>query len=147
MNVFGERQHVEKFIPGCIRKVLNDEVVDIHCYKGCQKAGSRFYIHAKAVASAVCFLLNKGVIGEKYNITGEREVDNLELAHMIATVIGKELKYKMVDFHSSRPGHDLRYGLNGDKLRGMGWVSSVGFEEALKHVVQWTVKNQRWLEY
>lgn len=147
MNVFGERQYVEKFIPGCIKKILKDEVVDIHCYPGCAKAGTRFYIHAKHVASAVLFLLDNAVIGEKYNITGEREVDNLELAQMIASFMGKELKYNMVDFHSSRPGHDLRYGLNGEKLHKMGWSPSSSFDDTLKDVVKWTVDNAQWLEY
>lgn len=145
MNVFGERQHVEKFIPNCIKKINNNEVVDIHCYPGCEKAGTRFYIHAKHVASAVFFLLENAVIGEKYNITGEKEVDNLELAQMIAFFMGKELKYNMVDFHSSRPGHDLRYSLNGDKLHKMGWKPSSTFCETLKGVVEWTVDNPKWL--
>jgi len=147
MNVFGERQYVEKFIPGCIRKVMNDQVVDIHCYPGCEKAGTRFYIHAKHVASAVLFLLENAVIGEKYNITGEQEVDNLELAQMIAFFMGKELKYNMIDFHSSRPGHDLRYGLNGDKLHSMGWKPNSTFCETLKEVVEWTKEHPEWLEY
>jgi dTDP-glucose 4,6-dehydratase len=145
MNVFGERQHVEKFIPNCIKKINNNEVVDIHCYPGCEKAGTRFYIHAKHVASAVFFLLENAVIGEKYNITGEKEVDNLELAQMIAFFMGKELKYNMVDFHSSRPGHDLRYSLNGDKLHKMGWKPTSTFCETLKGVVEWTVDNPKWL--
>jgi dTDP-glucose 4,6-dehydratase len=146
MNVFGERQYVEKFIPGCIKKILNEETVDIHCYPGCEKAGTRFYIHALHVASAVMFLLENAIIGEKYNITGEQEVDNLELAEMIAFFMGKELKSNMVDFHSSRPGHDLRYGLNGDKLHSMGWKPNSTFCETLKDVVEWTMENRIWLE-
>jgi dTDP-glucose 4,6-dehydratase len=147
MNVFGERQHVEKFIPSCIKKILNNECVAIHCYPGCEKAGTRFYIHAKQVANAVMFLLDKAEIGEKYNITGEQEVDNLELAEMIAFFMGKELTHEMVDFHSTRPGHDLRYGLNGDKLNSMGWKPDSAFCETLKTVVEWTISNQKWLDY
>jgi dTDP-D-glucose 4,6-dehydratase len=79
MNAFGERQHPEKFIPKCIRKVLVGETVHIHSYPDKQRAGTRFYIHARSIAAAVGFLLLKGSIGEKYNITGEKEVDNLEL--------------------------------------------------------------------
>lgn len=79
MNAFGERQHPEKFIPKCIRKVLVGETVHIHSYPDKQRAGTRFYIHARNIAAAVGFLLIKGSIGEKYNITGEKEVDNLEL--------------------------------------------------------------------
>ena len=108
MNAFGERQHVEKFIPKCIKKVLNDELVHIHSYPDKKSSGTRFYIHAQNIASAVLFLIKNGVIGEKYNIAGEEEVSNLDLALLIAKAVGKELKYEMVDFHSDRPGHDLR---------------------------------------
>lgn len=147
MNVFGERQYIEKYIPNCIKKILNNETVYIHCYPGCEKAGTRFYIHAKQVADAVMFLIDNAEIGEKYNITGEQEVDNLELAQMIAFFMGKELTYQMIDFHSTRPGHDLRYGLDGNKLNQMGWKPKVSFCETLKDVVEWTMQNIKWLEY
>ena len=102
MNAFGERQHVEKFIPKTIKNVLEGNLVHIHSYPDKKKAGSRFYIHARNIAEAVLFLLNKGDIGEKYNVVGEREVDNLEMAQLIADTIGKPLNYEMVDFHSVR---------------------------------------------
>ena len=146
MNAFGERQHVEKFIPNTIKKVLNDEKVLIHSYPDKKKAGSRFYIHARNIAAAVLFLMENGDIGEKYNVTGEREVDNLELAQLIAKYVGKPLKYEMVDFHSTRPGHDLRYGLSGDKMKKMGWKNPIGFEDSLEKMVLWTLRNKNWLE-
>lgn len=146
MNVFGERQYVEKYIPSCIKKVLDGECVYIHCYPGCEKPGTRFYIHAQQVADAVMFLIDKAEIGEKYNITGEQEVDNLELAQMIAFFMGRELKYEMIDFHTTRPGHDLRYGLSGDKMSKMGWRPNSTFCETLKDVVEWTIRNPKWLK-
>ena len=146
MNVFGERQHIEKFIPKVIKAVLDDDKVYIHSYPCKTKSGTRFYIHARNVAAAVLFLMNNGVLGEAYNITGEAEVSNLEMATMIAKIIGKDLKYELVDFHSVRPGHDIRYGLNGDKMMEMGWKLPVGFEESLKKMVLWTIKNKKWLE-
>ena len=146
MNAFGERQHVEKFIPLCIKKVMNDEKVYIHSYPDKQTSGTRFYIHARNIASAVFFLIQKGSLGEKYNIAGEKEVSNLEMAQLIAKFVGKELKYKMVDFHSDRPGHDLRYGLDGSKLFDMGFKLPVNFEESLMNTVKWTMKNPKWLE-
>ena len=63
-----------------------------------------------------------------------------------AKFVGKELKYKMVDFHSDRPGHDLRYGLDGSKLFDMGFKLPVNFEESLMKTVKWTMKNPKWLE-
>lgn len=146
MNAFGERQHVEKFIPMTIKNILHGNKVLIHSYPNKERAGSRFYIHARNIAEAVLFLTKKGELGEKYNIVGEKEVDNLELAQFIANVVGKPLNYEMVDFHSKRPGHDLRYSLCGEKMNSIGWEIPVGFEEALTKTIEWTLENQRWLE-
>ena len=145
MNAMGERQHVEKFIPKVIKKVLNDELVQIHSYPDKKTSGTRYYIHARNIAAGVLFLLEKGTIGESYNLTGEKEVSNLKMAQIIADTIGKELKYKMVDFHSDRPGHDLRYGLDGNKMKKMGWTLPVDFETSIRNTVLWTMKNQKWL--
>ena len=146
MNAFGERQHVEKFIPLCIKKVLNDELVYIHSYPDKKESGTRFYIHAQNIASAVLFLIQNGTIGEKYNVAGEKEVSNLDLAKLIAKSVGKELKYEMIDFHSSRPGHDLRYGLDGNKIYELGWNPKFDFEKSLEKTVKWTLNNLEWLE-
>ena len=146
MNAFGERQHVEKFIPLCIKKLLNNEKIYIHSYPNKKKAGTRFYIHGRNISAAVLFLIKNGKIGEKYNISGEKEVSNLEMAQYIAKFMNKELNYEMVDFHSDRPGHDLRYGLDGNKLFSMGFNLPLNFEESLEKTVKWTLENQKWLE-
>ena len=91
------------------------------------------------------FLLNNGSVGEKYNITGEQECDNLELAQFIAEVCGKPLEYEMVNHHETRPGHDLRYGLDGTKMSKMGWKLPLGFEESLRNTITWTLANPQWL--
>jgi dTDP-glucose 4,6-dehydratase len=153
MNVFGERQHPEKFIPMCINKVLKGEKIWIHGNKEKTEAGSRHYIHAKDVASALLFLLNNdtpsvpdetGIKCPKYNIVGSEEIDNLSLALYISAVLKKKLKYEIIDFHSSRPGHDLRYALCGDKMKSIGWTPSEVYDK-LKQTVNWTVENKRWL--
>lgn len=145
MNVFGERQHPEKFIPLCIRKIMHDEEVTIHSDSTKTKSGSRFYIHARNVANAIHFLLeDKFEQRDKYNIVGEREVTNLELAQTIANILGKELKYKFVDFHSSRPGHDLRYALDGAKMEKLGWRIPLTFEESLESTVKWIAERNFW---
>ena len=146
MNAFGERQHIEKFIPLCIKKILNNEKIYIHSYPDKKTSGTRFYIHARNIANAVLFLIKNGIIGEKYNISGEKEVSNLGMAQMIAKIMNKELNYEMVDFHTNRPGHDLRYGLDGSKLFNLGFNLPLTFEESLKKTVQWTLNNSRWLE-
>ena len=146
MNAFGERQHVEKFIPLCIKKILNNEKIYIHSYPDKKKSGTRYYIHGRNISAAVLFLIKNGEIGEKYNISGEKEVSNLEMAQMIAKYMNKELKYEMVDFHSDRPGHDLRYGLDGSKLVDMGFKLPLDFDKSLEKMVKWTLDNQKWLE-
>jgi dTDP-glucose 4,6-dehydratase len=145
MNVFGERQHPEKFIPMTVKRVLKGEKVFIHSDSTKSVPGSRFYIHARNVADAVLFLLHQGKGGDKYNIVGEREVNNLELAQYIASYVGGHLDYEMMDFHSSRPGHDLRYGLDGSKLATMGWKPAQSFTQSLQKTVEWTLAHTEWL--
>lgn len=145
MNVFGERQHPEKFIPMTIKKCLTGDTVLIHADKTKTKSGSRMWIHARNVLKALLFLTKNHQIGDKYNIVGEEEVSNLEMAQFIAKVMGKPLKYKMIDFHSSRPGHDLRYALNGDKLKKMGFEYPKTFEQSLEKTIKWTINNKKWL--
>jgi dTDP-glucose 4,6-dehydratase len=146
MNAFGEKQHVEKFIPLCIKRILNGEKIYIHSYPNKKESGTRFYIHARNIASAVLFLIKNGKIGEKYNISGEKEVSNLDMAKFIAKVMDMPLNYEMVDFHSLRPGHDLRYGLDGSKLIDMGWKMPVSFKQSLEKMIKWTLEHQEWLE-
>lgn len=146
MNAFGEKQHVEKFIPLCIKRILNGQKIYIHSYPDKKESGTRFYIHARNIASAVLFLIKNGKIGEKYNISGEKEVSNLDMAQFIAKVMDRPLNYEMVDFHSIRPGHDLRYGLDGSKLINMGWKMPVSFEQSLEKMIKWTLEHQEWLE-
>jgi dTDP-glucose 4,6-dehydratase len=131
MNIYGETQHPEKFIPKCISKIKKGETIQIHSDSSKTKAGSRFYIHAGDVADAIMFLIENGRL-EKYNIVGEKEYDNYELAKIISETLGKPLNYEFVDFHSSRPGHDLRYALSGEKMKKMGWVPKTNLEEYIK---------------
>ena len=153
MNFIGERQHPEKFVPICIKKILADEVVSIHANAEMTKAGTRFYIHCRNAAEALLFILenttetldkidaSKG----KFNIVGEKESDNLELAQYIAKFLNKELKYELVNFHQSRPGHDLRYALDGSKLTNLGFKYPKTLEESLDKTILWYLKNRNWL--
>lgn len=151
MNIIGELQDTEKFIPMVIKKLLSDETVTVHASAE-GEIGSRFYLHARNQADALMFLLKNHTPAmypaedlDRFNIVGNEEIDNLDLAQRIAAIVGKPLKYELVDFHSSRPGHDLRYGLDGSKIYEMGWTSPVAFEESLERTVKWTVNNPHWL--
>mgnify|MGYP006284913163 CR=1 FL=1 len=154
MNVFGERQTPEKFIPLCIDRVRKGEKIFIHSDASRTQAGSRFYIHAGDVADALLFLLTTNpqvpvdygnAKCRKFNIVGKEEVDNLTLAKMVAQAQNKELLYEMVDFHTSRPGHDLRYALDGGLMRSLGWEPRIAFSDRIKQVSDWYLENTRWL--
>jgi dTDP-glucose 4,6-dehydratase len=154
MNVFGERQHPEKYIPMCIKRARDGETITIHSDSTCTIPGSRHYIHAEDVSDAILFLLNyqgtfepddTGAKCPKFNIVGSEELNNLELAQIIAGAQGKELKYQLIDFHSSRPGHDLRYALDGSKMKEMGWEPTKSVRERIAEVTNWTLENNRWI--
>lgn len=162
MNNFGERQHPEKFIPMVIRKLLTGEKIHIHSDASKTKSGSRFYIHCRNTADAILFLLTKEllpsfpvkVIRDKFNIVGEKEMSNLSLVHLIAdilshSILNKEISpnIEMVDFHSSRPGHDLRYALDGAKMKTLGWEPPTSFVDSLEKTIRWSIDpaNIRWL--
>ena len=160
MNVFGERQHPEKFVPSVVKKLLSGQLIHVHSDPQRTKAGSRNYIHARNVSAAVLHIIQNvgnetpaGQVRDKYNITGEKEVDNLTLVKLIHKIMEKQLNRKLefnvelVDFHSSRPGHDMRYALDGGKLAQLGWKPPTNFEESLDKTVKWMVDNHNlhWL--
>lgn len=154
MNMFGQRQDKEKFIPLLISKIWKGEEVTIHGSES--YIGKRFYLHARNLADAILFLiLGKApqkyfdsftpIIPDRYNVVGEIELDNLKLAQMIASILDKPLKYQLVDFHAARPGHDRRYALDGNKISHLGWKQPKNFEESLKSTIEWTLQNPEWM--
>lgn len=149
MNIIGERQHPEKFVPKTIKAILNKEKVVLHG-KSREDLSSRCWIHARNVAAALLFLLEKAQPKEFYHIVGE-ERTVLEVADWISEVIqGRKLKeeeIEFLDYHTARPGHDKRYALSGEKLAKMDWVPPVDLEHSIKKTVQWTLepKHKKWL--
>ena len=59
--------------------------------------------------------------------------------------MNKKLNYELVDFHSSRPGHDLRYALDGEKMKSMGWILPSNLEQSLTNVIEWSLNNPEWI--
>lgn len=154
MNVYNYKQDPEKFITKCISKIEHGEEVPIH--GDANYIGSRFYINAKDVAGALIFLIRnlepsryhdstELVLPSRFNIVGNDELNNLELAQMIARLMGKPLKYKLVSFHNSRPGHDRRYALDGSLLSKLGWRPQISIEEGLKETIGNTLANPEWM--
>jgi len=164
MNLIGERQHAEKFVPLVIRKVLADETVVIHADPSQTQSGSRFYLHCRTFANALAWLMDQDAAAPalalraalpaiptsalplKLHVCGEREITNLDLARLIAEYVGRPLRYQLVDFHSSRPGHDLRYAMNDSLITRMGWKRPMGLEQSLEKTVRWYLAHPRWLD-
>ena len=155
MNNYGEMQSASKFPVMIQKKVEAGEEVVIH---GNEKGeiGSRSYIHSQNFANAVLYIIENlkphlhvpGTVDrpDRYHIAGEIQLDNLELAKLIAKLMGKELRYKVVNFHSARPGHDPHYGLNDDKIKALGWKPPVSFEESLGNVIRWQTEHNEWIK-
>lgn len=148
MNLIGERQHPEKFVPKVIRSVLNSEQVLIHADPSCTRSGTRFYLHCRTFANALGWLIDHSGMPcppLKIHVCGEREISNLDLAVMIAHYVRQPLIYKLVDFHSSRPGHDLRYAMDDRVIQAMGWERPMNLEQSLEKTVGWYLRNRSWL--
>jgi dTDP-glucose 4,6-dehydratase len=146
MNAFGERQHPEKYLPLLIRKLLLDEKITIHADASRTVPSSRFYVHARNIAAALLHVVDRGIAGESFNIPGEREVTSLELAEIVAEHLDVRLDYELVDSVANRPGHDLRYALDGRLLfDGLGFRYPLTFDESLRKTVDWYAANRVWL--
>lgn len=154
MNNVCFMQQASKY-PVMIQKAIqNGEEITIHGKPG--EIGSRSYIDSRSFADAVLFILrnlppHKHVPltadrPDRYNIAGDKQLDNLELAELIAKLMGRELKYKFLDAHSARSGHDPHYGLDSTKLYGLGWKSPKKFEESLKEIIDWQTAHPEWLQ-
>lgn len=154
MNNFSEFQSTSKFPAMVQRALMLDEEITIHGNK--EEIGSRFYIHSRNVGDAMLHILSLGPPTEhktgeidrpdRYHIVGEVCLDNLELAKSIAKMMGKKLKYKMVDFHKDNPAHDIHYGLQDNKVRASGWEQPLSYAESMKNTIDWQTRNPEWLQ-
>ena len=152
VNNFGETQDQEKFLSRIIRLISNGDTVTVHGNEN--YIGGRFYIYVKNHADAILHIINNVPVKLcqheqdlplRFNVTSEDELDNLEMAKLVASIMGKELKYRLEDFHIERKGHDRRYALDGTKLRLTGWVMPYSFRESLEKYINWTIFNKRWI--
>jgi dTDP-glucose 4,6-dehydratase len=152
MNLIAPAQSGEKFVPTVIRKVLAGETVQIHSSPD-GVPGSRHWIDAREFGAAWLHLLRTVEPQmypdhdrpSMYHVVGE-ERSNLQIAQTIADLLGRPLHYELVSFHASRPGHDLRYALDGSKLAEAGWTPGRPIEETLTDIVKWYADNPQWLD-
>jgi dTDP-glucose 4,6-dehydratase len=151
MNIIGERQDPEKFLPKIIQKIfLNQE---LFIYSDSDQIGSRIYLDAKNQADALMCILDKPVSlyehgnkrPDRWNVCGDIELNNLELAELVSKIMNKKLRYKLIPSESVRPGYDKRYCLDGTKLKNSGWKPPYSFETSLKRIVTWTLNNPHWV--
>lgn len=164
MNNIGERQDPQKYLPMLIQRISRGETVIVHGNAG--NIGTRHYLHARNLADALLYILRSlpvtvfpahmpsggaghayqpGDRPDRYNIVGPDRISNLQLARMVARLVGEPLKYELQDFHTTRPGHDAHYGLDGGKLAALGWKPPVPFRESLARTVQWTLRHPEWM--
>lgn len=138
-NNYGTHQFPEKVIPVFIAKVLEGQAIPIFASSG----NKREWIHVTDHCKAIIAILERGTIGEKYNIGTGVEKSVMEIADTVIAALGRgeELKQIVPD----RKGHDSRYLLDSSKIRKeLDWRPEISFEEGIKDVVDWYVANEGW---
>lgn len=176
MNIIGEMQDSEKFLPMIIRNLRDRQQITVHTAPD-GTPGSRFYLHARNLADAWLHLARRytecreiqtlaggvyraparlatyadgAVRPDRFHIVGEREVANTDLVRMVGAAMGiaddeVDSLIKPVSFHESRPGHDLRYALDGSRMEAIGWEPPVPLEKSIETTVRWSLDNPKWL--
>ncbi len=145
MNIFGPGQTPEKLIPKAIRSAKERTAMPVFAELNGEKlvsVGSRHWLHVDNVGEALVFLLEKGEAGEHYNIVGTDELTNEDVVRVVNKLLGTEPLIEYVDFHKTRPGHDRRYAIDGTKLKELGWVPKLNFEEGIKQLIN----QEKWEE-
>ena len=143
-NNFGPRQHPEKLIPKIIYNILNNKNLPIYG-KG---KNSREWIYVEDHCEALIKIFREGKLGEFYNIGSNFNKDNLDVAKTLITIakrkklLGKNVK---IIFVKDRPGHDMRYAINSNKLKKqLKWNPKVSFMNGLEKTFNWYINNQKY---
>lgn len=136
-NNFGPYQYPEKLIPVIITRALNDEPIPVY---GDGKQ-IRDWLYVMDTAKAVDIAVEKGEIGQVYNIAGRNEKENIYVVKTVLNILGKP--ESLIKHVKDRPGHDRRYSLNDSKIRALGFKSQ-RFEDVIESVVKWYVDNKWW---
>ena len=141
-NNYGPKQHPEKLVPKLIYNILNNKPLPIYG-KG---KNSREWIYVKDHCEALIKVYQKGKVGEFYNIGSNKNLNNLEVCRNLINVsknlikLGKKVK---ISFVKDRPGHDIRYALNSNKIKkDLGWFPKTSFKEGIKLTFNWYYNNR-----
>jgi len=148
-NNYGPYQFPEKLIPLMILNILEEKTLPIY---GDGK-NIRDWLYVEDHCQAIWEIINKGRVGETYNIGGENEWENIELVNFlcekIAKIKGRDKDYykKLITFVKDRHGHDRRYAINCDKIKKeLDWGRQFDFEEGLDSTIKWYIDNQAWVD-
>ena len=139
-NTFGPRQYPEKLIPLFVTNALDG--LELPVYGDGMQV--RDWIYVEDHCEGIWTVLDQGVAGEVYNVGGGNEEPNLEITRRILELTGRD--GSLVRHVADRPGHDRRYALDTNRLRGLGWEPRHSFEEALAATVAWYGDNRAWWE-
>ena len=140
-NNFGPNQYPEKLIPFFISKLLKGEKVPLYA----DGSNVRDWLYVYDHCEAIDLVLQKGKIGETYNIGGQNEKTNLEITKLILNALGKD--ENSIEYVKDRLGHDKRYAISSEKIKKeLGWKPLYTFEEGIKQTIDWYLKNQDWIK-
>jgi dTDP-glucose 4,6-dehydratase len=150
-NNYGPYQFPEKLIPLCILNALNDKLIPIY---GDGKQ-VRDWLYVKDHCVAIRTVLDRGNIGETYNIGGKSEKKNIDVVNLVCQILDQlkpksaGLSYKeQIVFVKDRPGHDRRYAVNSSKIsHELNWSPNETFETGLHKTVKWYLSNKKWMEH
>jgi len=145
-NNYGPFHFPEKLIPVVILNALAGQPIPVYG-KG---ENVRDWLFVEDHAEALLLVLEKGALGESYNIGGDNEARNIDLVREICSILD-DLKPeaaphdRLIEFVTDRPGHDLRYAIDASRIKNeLGWQPRVNLAEGLRLTVQWYLENEAW---
>jgi dTDP-glucose 4,6-dehydratase len=139
-NNYGPYQYPEKLIPLMVLNALHGDRLPVYG-DGMQV---RNWIYVEDFARGIGTVLERGAPGEVYNVGGPDEAPNLEVVRSIIAYTGASPD--LIEYVDDRPGHDRRYSLSSEKVRGLGWEPQVRFAEGLRRTVDWYREHRDWWE-
>lgn len=140
-NNYGPYQYPEKLIPYFITRLLKGEKVPVYG----DGLNVRDWLYVYDHCEAIDTVLNKGRVGEVYNIGGHNEKTNMEITRLILEAMGKD--ESSIEYVKDRLGHDRRYAIANDKIQSeLNWEPSIKFEDGIKLTINWYLNNQKWIE-